>query len=346
MNFCLTLSVLSSIFLVVTGALHAELAKTELSKASGVGPALVTKINGMKTSFTAANYPRFASKTKAQLNRFLGARVPPPMSAAEAEKNAQLLESSIREKRQVVLDANYDARAYTQCTSIGKISDQSNCGDCWAVSTADAITDRACIFYGDKKLYSAWDLTSCCRNCLGDGVNGCNGGYTEYAADFYISNGLVSGGAYGSNVGCKPFPIVPNSGGAVPTSTPCKQSCRAGYTVAYASDRRKSGYFQKVVISNNVTAIQYHIRGYGPLVAQFDVYADFYNYRSGIYTHVSGGYVGSHAVRVIGWGVSGGVPYWLAANSWGTSWGEKGFFRIRRGYNDVGFESHVVAVYA
>jgi hypothetical protein len=24
------------------------------------------------------------------------------------------------------------------------------------------------------------------------------------------------------------------------------------------------------------------------------------------------------AVRVIGWGVDNGVPYWLAANSWGT----------------------------
>lgn len=49
--------------------------------------------------------------------------------------------------------------------------------------------------------------------------------------------------------------------------------------------------------------------------------------------------VGFHAVRVLGWGVGknvqydnnrfGDVPYWIAANSWGSSWGNmNGFFRI------------------
>ena len=37
-----------------------------------------------------------------------------------------------------------------------------------------------------------------------------------------------------------------------------------------------------------------------------------------------------------------GNKYWLAANSWGESWGEKGFFRIRRGVNECGIESSAV----
>lgn len=38
-----------------------------------------------------------------------------------------------------------------------------------------------------------------------------------------------------------------------------------------------------------------------------------------------------------GWGVtSDGVKFWQARNSWGTFWGEQGFFKIQRGVNLVG----------
>jgi len=69
----------------------------------------------------------------------------------------------------------------------------------------------------------------------------------------------------------------------------------------------------------------------GPLVTTFYVYRDFYNYKSGIYKHVSGASMGKHAVKVIGWGSTNGVNYWIAQNSWGSSWGENGYFRIQFG---------------
>ncbi len=31
---------------------------------------------------------------------------------------------------------------------------------------------------------------------------------------------------------------------------------------------------------------------------------------------------------VVGWGVSGTTEYWTVRNSWGTSWGEKGYMRV------------------
>ena len=47
--------------------------------------------------------------------------------------------------------------------------------------------------------------------------------------------------------------------------------------------------------------------------------------------------MGGHVVRLLGWGEEADVPYWLVANEWSTEWGEKGFFRIRRGENGASF---------
>ena len=40
--------------------------------------------------------------------------------------------------------------------------------------------------------------------------------------------------------------------------------------------------------------------------------------------HTAGKDVGLHAIKIIGWGVEKGTPYWLVSNSWGADWGESG----------------------
>jgi hypothetical protein len=37
-----------------------------------------------------------------------------------------------------------------------------------------------------------------------------------------------------------------------------------------------------------------------------------------------------------------GVKYWTLANSWNTDWGNGGFFKIRRGTNEVKIEGNIL----
>lgn len=82
----------------------------------------------------------------------------------------------------------------------------------------------------------------------------------------------------------------------------------------------------------------------GPVEVSFTVYEDFAHYKSGVYRYITGSVMGGHAVKLIGWGTTdAGEDYWLLANQWNRSWGDDGYFMFRRGTNECGIESNVVA---
>merc|ERR1712039_1103809 len=89
----------------------------------------------------------------------------------------------------------------------------------------------------------------------------------------------------------------------------------------------------------SVKGIQQLIMSSGPVETAFTVYEDFENYASGIYHHVTGGSVGAHAVKIVGWGIESGTRYWKVANSWNPYWGENGYFRIR--FHEAGIDDLV-----
>jgi len=56
----------------------------------------------------------------------------------------------------------------------------------------------------------------------------------------------------------------------------------------------------------------------------------FQFYSGGILTAECGAKL-DHGVLLVGYGTENGVDYWKVKNSWGASWGEGGFIRIKRG---------------
>jgi hypothetical protein len=86
----------------------------------------------------------------------------------------------------------------------------------------------------------------------------------------------------------------------------------------------------------SITDRKNHLSNVGPCAASFDVYDDFFSYGSGVYHHVTGGYVGGHCVEVIGY--SEAEQCWICKNSWGTGFGMAGFFKI--GYGQCKFDTY------
>ncbi|VDK63538.1 unnamed protein product [Onchocerca ochengi] len=251
----------------------------------------------------------------------------------------------------VHIPESFDAREkWPECASLRNIRDQSSCGSCWAVAAVEAMSDRICIMSKGKLqvTLSADDLLSCCKSC----GFGCYGGNPMEAWKYWVSNGIVTGSNYTNHSGCRPYPFPPcehhnNKTHYEPCKhdlypTPkCEKKCNKEYGMSYKADK----YYGKetYTVENSVESIQKEIMTRGPVEVSFDVYTDFLNYAGGIYKHVAGSMGGGHAVKMLGWGIDQGVPYWLAANSWNTDWGENGYFRIIRGIDECGIESGIVA---
>lgn len=52
-------------------------------------------------------------------------------------------------------------------------------------------------------------------------------------------------------------------------------------------------------------------------------------YSSGIFDSESCGTSLDHATLVVGYGSEDGTDYWIMKNSWGTSWGDAGYMKLK-----------------
>jgi cathepsin B len=209
---------------------------------------------------------------------------------------------------------SFDARVqWPDC--VNYIRDQAQCGSCWAFGASEALSDRYCI-KGQKVLLSPQYLVSC-----DSGNYGCDGGYLDVAWDFLESRGIPSDS-------CVSYKSVDGDSGS------CPSTCDDGSPITFHKAKLTKSF-------TSTSSIQLELMANGPIEVAFTVYQDFMSYKGGIYKHTFGSMLGGHAVKLVGWGQENGVNYWIIANSWSSSWGENGYFRIAWG--QVGIEREGIA---
>ncbi|CAF4576467.1 unnamed protein product [Rotaria sp. Silwood2] len=210
------------------------------------------------------------------------------------------------------------------------IKDQGQCGSCYAFAFNALLEFQYAIQLKSSASLSEQQIVDCSWY-----DHGCNGGYISGTFKYLQGNvWQINGAPY--------YPYTARVGQCAFRST-------GGGGVKFGSLRYVS------VTANNAAAMQQALVDYGPLYVSLFVGDDttsvyktissiFNNYKSGIFGPSgcpTSNSLTNHAVVIVGYGVDAttGLPYWKVRNSWGSWWGESGYFRIRRGLNTCGVES-------
>lgn len=210
---------------------------------------------------------------------------------------------------------SYDWRTDTVGNNcVPTVMNQGICGCCYSFATATSFSARLCAVKGGPMVdYSPQDVLACNKRTMV-----CNGGVIDISYNYLEEYGVAP-------LACMPYREGNTPDGTLTPSEPCNSvACTvAGQTFTKAFCKKGSS-----VVLTGRNNIQNELKARGPLASLMTVWSDLMNYKNGVYKQTSGSKQGGHAITLIGWGVEGGVNYWIVQNSWGNEWGEAGYFKI------------------
>ena len=227
------------------------------------------------------------------------------------------------------LPKSYDPRDINGVSYVSVTKNQhipQYCGSCWAFSAASAISDRLRLM--TKGAWPTQELSpQVIVNCA-DTASGCHGGDMLSAYRMMKEMGVPEEGCMrytATDNECTDFNICRDCG----HDTPC-----------HAVQNFTKYYVQEYGYVTGEEKMMKEIYARGPITCAIAVPDDFLAYKEGVYKDKTGVTALEHAISVVGWGeTEDGEKYWIGRNSWGTYWGEKGWFKIARGINNLGIES-------
>jgi len=110
---------------------------------------------------------------------------------------------------------------------------------------------------------------------------------------------------------------------------PAKTKDESGKVRCHPITNYKSYYVREYGRVSGATNMKAEIFKRGPIDCAIEVTDKLETYTGGIYEEHKDYWQLNHAISVVGYGEENGVEYWIVRNSWGTYWGEGGFFRMR-----------------
>jgi hypothetical protein len=186
--------------------------------------------------------------------------------------------------------------------AVTPVKNQGQCGSCWAFSTTGAVEGAAFVTDGKLPNLSEQELVDCDDN----GDMGCNGGLMDHAFAWIEDNGgICAADEY-------EYKAV-------------QSTCRTCTEVVKVTG------FQDVN-PNDEHALQVAVAQQPVSVAIEADQRAFQFYKAGVFNLTCGTQL-DHGVLAVGYGEEKGQKFWKVKNSWGGSWGEKGYIRLARGMN-------------
>lgn len=193
------------------------------------------------------------------------------------------------------------------------VKDQQQCGSCWAFSTTGSVEGEIARCTGKLVSLSEQDLVDCTVG-MGE-CSGCSGGLFDCAMNYTDTTGLETEAAY-------PY---------------------TGQDGQCANNKTQSHHHIKNwtrIDSGDEACLKYHVARQGPVSVAMDA-SEFQSYTGGVYNSTTCSKVSlDHAILVVGYGKTpDGLAYWIIKNSWGTSWGQKGYMFAARGVGLCGIDT-------
>ena len=185
--------------------------------------------------------------------------------------------------------------------------DQGQCGACWSFAAVGQIEAHMKIHYGIALDLSEQQGVDC--NPYGAG---CDGGWASAVYNVAMSHGMVLEEAM-------PYAAVEHGY--------CVQDDYPGFAFVDGWN----------YVSNDVEQIKTAIYTGGPVCSALNADDPFPAYTGGCYDVNNGGYT-NHLVLIVGWDdrACDGAGGWICKNSWGTDFGEGGYFTIQYGTALIG----------
>ncbi|CAG9566498.1 unnamed protein product [Danaus chrysippus] len=224
----------------------------------------------------------------------------------EIPSNEDHKSTDLPESFNVTAPDQFDWRKKGVVTSV---KNQRHCGSCWAFSASANVESINAIKTGKLIDVSEQQLVDCDTGYDG----GCSGGLQWVAMSYFRQYGAMS---------LKSYPYVAK-----------EASCH--YDSRKVVIRLKD---YKHVTQLTEDQIKEHLYNIGPLSIGIAA-APILSYTGGIVIEeCHNSFEVNHAVLLVGYGKENGVEYWIVKNSWGQNWGEKGYFRMKRGVGN--FSDH------